>query len=72
MGYIRFYEQSSWIAPHTIVILETHGGTEAKFALIGYHDFDLSGAYQINTVCRRGGLWGMDNWYEVTNIEELS
>jgi len=67
-GYVRMYEQSSWIGPHTWVVLETYGGTEASITLVGYHDFDLGKAYTFKTICRRGWVLGLANWYEVTDI----
>ncbi len=71
VGYIRLYEHSSWIEPHTWVVLETHGGVSAEVTLLGYHEFNVGEPYQINTICRRGGLWGTTNWYEVTDIQSL-
>lgn len=71
VGYVQLYEHSSWITPHTWVVLETRGGVEAKITLLGYHDFDVGELYQINTICKRSGLWGTDNWYAVTEIHCL-
>jgi len=68
MGYVRMYEQSSWIGPHTWVVLETYGGTKASLTLVGYHGFELGEVYTFKTVCRRGGFLGLANWYEVTDI----
>lgn len=67
-GYVRMYEQSSWIDPHTWIVLETYGGTEASLTLFGYHDFELGEAYTIKTVCRRGGFLDLANWHEVIDI----
>jgi len=72
VGTIELYEQSSWCGEHTWVVLQTLGGTQASFKLVGYHDFVLGNDYEIRTVAERGGLWGLSNWYRVTEIEELT
>lgn len=68
VGHVQLYEHSSWIKPHTWVVLETRGGVEAKTSLLDYHEFNIGECYQITTICRRGGLWGTENWYEVVEI----
>jgi hypothetical protein len=71
VGRIRLYEHSSWIRPHTSVVFETFGGTTTEITLLGYHDFELGTTYIIHTICRRGGMWGTTNWYEVVSITKV-
>ena len=70
-GHIRLYEHSSWISPHTWIVLETYGGIEADLTLIGYHDFEVGKLYEIKTICKRGGFFNAVNWYEVIEIRCL-
>lgn len=72
VGTVKLYEHSSWISPHTWVILETFGGIEFEVTLTGYHDFELGQTYQIRTVRERGGFLNVAEWYEVVSIEAIS
>ena len=72
VGTVKLYEQSSWVSPHTWVVLETFGGIEADITLVGYHNFEFGQAYYIRTVKERGGFLNLALWQKVYSIEPVS
>ena len=71
VGTIELYEHSSWCGENTWVVLQTLGGVQAEFTLVGYHEFNLGSTYEIKTTCERGGYLRLSNWYRVESIDIL-
>ncbi len=72
-GTVQAVTRSSYLAPHTKVILRTYSEDDVHFTLYGYHDFDIGGTIEIS-MTMKPFVYGLDSWgtkTEITAIERI-
>ncbi len=72
-GTVQAVTRSSFLAPHTTVVLRTYSEDDVSFTLGGYHDFDLGAQYRIR-MTMRPYAYGLVCWGKImdpSNIERL-
>lgn len=72
-GTVQAVTRSSFLAPHTRVVLRTYSEDDVHFTLYGYHDFDIGAQYGIR-MTMRPYVYGLVCWGRVMdphNIEKL-
>lgn len=72
-GTVQTVTQSSFLAPHTEVVLRTYSEDTVHFTLYGYHDFDIGAQYWIR-MTMKPYVYGLVCWGKIMhpiNIERL-
>ncbi len=72
-GTVQAVTRSSFLAPHTTVVLRTYSEDDVSFTLGGYHDFDLGTQYRIR-MTMRPYAYGLVCWGKIMdphNIQRL-
>jgi hypothetical protein len=69
-GTVAVFEQKSIFGQHTDVTFVTVGGSEVKYAFIGYEEFMLNQTYTIKCIDRPIAIWVgpflfFDTWGEI-------
>ena len=70
-GTVQAITRSSFLAPHTTVVLRTYSEDDVSFTLGGYHDFDIGAQYRIR-MTMRPYVCGLVCWGKImdpSNIE---
>lgn len=60
-GTVQAVTKSSFLAPHTEVVLRTYSEDDVHFTLYGYHDFDIGVQSKIS-MTMRPYLYGLVCW----------
>lgn len=72
-GNVQAVKRSSFLAPHTTVVLRTYSEDDVSFTLGGYHDFDIGAQYRIR-ITMRPYAYGLVCWGKImapSNIERF-
>lgn len=72
-GTVQAVTRSSFLAPHTTVVLRTYSEDDVSFTLGGYHDFEIGAQYRIH-MTMRPYFYGLVCWGKImdpSNIERL-
>lgn len=70
-GNIQMVSKSSFIVPHTYVVLQTYAGENDEFTLYGYHDLTIGTQYTIKMKMKLY-LFGFIMWGELQSMEVVN
>ncbi len=67
-GTVQTVTRSSFLAPHTHVVLRTYSEDDVHFRLYGYHDFEIGRLYKVSMVMKPY-VYGLVCWGQKTEAE---